>query len=121
MEKTEWYNLIPRFDNRAYFVPACNVYYAYASNEGNTEIVIYFYSFSDESVAQKVNTKYYGGIKAGTIGSLTPNGNYTYQWFDPICGEYSEKNEFTATKLGTYFIGEKPKATDMVLLIRAAD
>ena len=42
-ENTEWYNLIPRFDNRAYFVSANNVYYLYASNENNTEIVVYFY------------------------------------------------------------------------------
>ncbi len=117
-EKTEWYNLIPRFNNRAYFVPANNVYYSYASNEGNTEIVVYFYSFTDESVAQKANTKFYGGIKTGTVGNLVPNGSYTYQWFDPISGEYSEECEFTATKLGTYYIGDKPQATDMALLIR---
>lgn len=117
-EKTEWYNLIPRFDNRAYFVPGNNVYYAYASNEDNSEIVIYFYSFTDESVAQNANTKYYGGIKTGTIGSLIPEAVYTYQWFDPITGEYSEEYEFTATRLGTHYIGEKPKATDFVLLIR---
>lgn len=118
LEATEWYNLIPRFDNRAYFVPASNVYYAYASNESNTEIVVYFYSFTDESVAQKANTKSYGGIKTGTVGSLIPDGSYTYQWFDPITGEYSEEKGFTATKFGTFYIGEKPKATDMVLLIR---
>ena len=119
-ETTEWYNLIPRFDNRAYFVPANNVYYTYASNENNTEIVIYFYSFTDESVAQNANTKFYGGIKSGTIGSLVPNGKYTYQWFNPISGGYSEENEFTATRSGTYYIGEKPQATDMVLLVRVS-
>ena len=120
-EKTEWYNLIPRFDNRAYFVPANNVYYSYASNENNTEIVVYFYSFTDESVAQKANTKFYGGIKTGTVGNLVPNGSYTCQWFDPISVEYSEKCEFTATKLGTYYIGNKPQATDMILYIKSAD
>lgn len=118
-EKTEWYNLIPRFNNRAYFVPGNNVYYSYASNEDNSEIVIYFYSFTDESVAQKANTKYYGGIKTGTVGSLIPEAEYTYQWFDPITGEYSEEYKFTATRLGTHYIGEKPKSTDFVLLIRA--
>ncbi len=117
-EKTEWHNLIPRFDNRAYFVPANNAYYVYASNEDNTEIVVYFYSFTDESVAQNVNTKYYGGIKTGTVGCLVPDGKYTYQWFEPITGEFSDEYSFTATKLGTFYIGEKPKATDMVLLIQ---
>ncbi len=118
-ENTEWYNLIPRFDNRAYFVPANNVYYAYASNESNTEIVVYFYSFTDESVAQKTNTKYYGGIKTGTIGNLVPNGSYTYQWFDPISGEYSEEHEFIATRFGTYYIGDRPQETDMAVVVRA--
>lgn len=118
-EETEWYNLIPRFDNRAYFVPGNNVYYVYAGNEENTEIVIYFYSFTDKSVAEKSNTKYYGGIKTGTVGSLVPEGEYTYKWFNPITGEYSEEYSFTATKFGTHYIGEKPSATDMVLLIEA--
>ena len=121
LENTEWYNLIPRFDNKAYFVPANNVYYVYAGNEDNTEIVIYFYSFTDETVAQNVNTKFYGGIKTGTIGSLVPNGRYTYQWFNPISGEFSEEYEFTATRFGTYYIGDRPQATDMALRIRAAD
>ncbi len=120
LENTEWYNLIPRFDNRAYFVPANNVYYSYASNESNTEIAVYFYSFTDESVAKKVNTKFYGGIKTGTVGRLTPNGKYTYQWFDPISGEYSEEFEFTATRYGTYYLGDKSKATDMAVVIREA-
>lgn len=121
LEQSEWYNLIPRFNNRAYFVPANNVYYTYASNESNTEIVLYFYSFTDESVAQKANTKFYGGIKTGTIGNLIPDRSYTYQWFDPISGEYSEEYKFTATRLGTYYIGDKPKATDMVLLVRVSN
>ena len=120
-EQTQWYNLIPRFDNKAYFVPASNVYYVYAGNEDNTEIVVYFYSFTDNSVAQKANTKYYGGIKTGTVSRLIPNESYTYQWFDPISGEYSEEYEFTATRFGTYYIGDRPQATDMVLLMRVSE
>ncbi len=120
LEKAEWYNLIPRFDNREYFVPANNAYYSYASNEDNSQIVIYFYSFTDKSVAQNANTKFYGGFKTGTVGSLVPNAKYTYQWFDPVKGEYSETQEFTASRLGTFYIGEKPQATDMALVIRTA-
>lgn len=116
---TGWHELVPRFDNKAYFVPGSNVYYAYASNPDNTEIVIYFYSFTDETIAQNVNTKYYGGIKTGTVGSLVPGAQYTYQWFNPVTGEFSEENEFTATRAGTHYMGQKPYASDMVLLIRA--
>lgn len=119
LEKTEWYNLIPRFDNRAYFVPCSRVYYVYAGNEDNSEIVIYFYSFTDESVAQNTNTKGLGGIKTGTVGSLVPNGEYTYQWFNPITDEYYKEQEFTATKSGTFYLGSRPDDTDMAVVIRA--
>lgn len=119
LENTEWYKLIPRFDNRAYFVPATNVYYVYAGNEENTEIVIYFYSFTDEAIAENVNTRGCGGVKTGTVGSLTPKGTYTYRWFNPVTGEYSEEYEFTATRMGTYYLGSKPEDTDMAVIIRA--
>lgn len=118
LEKTEWYNLIPRFNNFAYFTPCTNVYYTYASNADNTEIVLYFYSFTDGTVAQKINTKGYGGIKTGTVGNLEPNTTYVYQWFDPITGELSEEQEFKSSRLGTYYLGEKPKATDMAVSIK---
>ena len=121
LENSEWFNLIPRFDNKLYFVPANNVYYSYASNERNSEIVVYFYSYTDKFVAQKTNTKYYGGIKTGTVGSLIPKGRYTYQWFDPINGEYSKEYEFTATIFGTYYLGDRPKATDLAVVIRSAE
>ncbi len=117
LEKTEWYNLIPRFDNHAYFTPCTNVYYAYAGNPDNTEIVIYFYSFTDPTVAEKTNTKGYGGIKTGTVGNLEPDTKYICQWFDPVTGEFYEEKEFTSSKFGTHYIGEKPQATDMALRI----
>ena len=117
LEQTEWYNLIPRFDNWAYFVPASDVYSYYASNKNNTEIVVYFYSFTDESVALRVNTKKNGGVLTGTVGSLTPFAEYAYRWFDPISGEYIAEGTFTASGLGTWFAGIRPAATDLALLI----
>ena len=116
-EENQWYELIPRFNNKAYFVPATNVYSSYASNSDNSEIVIYFYSFTDEKIAEKNNTTEYGGIKTGTVGSLVPDGKYTYQWFSPVTGEYFEAHEFTASRLGTYYLGVRPDDTDMVLKI----
>lgn len=118
LETTQWYNFIPRFDNKSYFIPSGKVYYTYASNADNSEIVIYFYSFTDESVAEKANTRRKGGIKTGVVGNLEPGASYTYQWFDPISGGLSEKTEFTATVFGTACPGNKPKATDMALLIQ---
>ena len=121
LEGTKWYELIPRFNDYAYFVPCLNVLSLCASNKKNTEIVIYFYSFSDESVAQRSNTKNGGGYLTGTVGSLVPFAEYTYQWFDPINGKFIEEGTFRASPLGTWFPGLRPDDTDMTLLIRKKD
>ena len=120
MEELEWYNLIPRFNNWAYFVPASNVYSYCASNKANTEMVVYFYSFTDPTVGEKVNTEKYGGVMTGTVGSLKPFAEYTYKWFDPITGGYTEEGTFKASALGTWFAGLRPDDTDYVLLIQKA-
>lgn len=117
-EQTEWYNLIPRFDDKSYFNPCLNVYYTYASNADNSEIVVYFYSFTDENVAQKTNTNKYGGFKTGTIGRLCPDTEYTIQWFNPISGEFYEEEKIMSSSYGTYYISERPDDTDMALLIK---
>ncbi len=121
MEELDWYDLIPRFNNLAYFVPAAGVYNYCASNKDNTEMVLYFYSFTDPSVGEKVNTEKYGGVMTGTVGSLRPFGEYTYRWFDPISGEYTAEGTFRASVLGTWFAGERPDDTDYVLLIQKAE
>ncbi len=118
MEQLEWYNLIPRFHNWAYFVPSSDVYAYFAGNRENTEMVVYFYSFTDPTVGERVNTEKYGGVLTGTVGSLKPFASYTYQWFDPITGTYGESGTFTASLFGTWFAGLRPDDTDMVLLIR---
>ena len=118
MEQLEWYDLIPRFNNWAYFVPASNVYAYCASNKANTEMVVYFYSFTDPTVGERINTEKNGGILTGTVGSLVPFAEYTYKWFDPITGEYTAEGTFKASSLGTWFAGTRPADTDYVLLIR---
>ena len=118
MEQLDWYNLIPRFNNWAYFVPASNVYSYCASNKKNTEMVVYFYSFTDETVAERTNTKNNGGIMTGTVGSLVPFASYTYKWFDPIHGEFVEEGTFRASAVGTWFAGLRPDDSDYVLLIQ---
>ena len=121
LEQTEWYNLIPRFNNWAYFVPSSNVYAYCASNKKNTEMVIYFYSYTDPSVAERINTKKDGGILTGTVGSLIPFAKYSYQWFDPISGEYLQTGTFRASGAGTWYAGIRPDDTDLVLLIQKSE
>ncbi len=119
LKNTEWYNLIPRFDNKSYFVPSIKVYYAYASTADNSKIIIYFYSFNDSTVAQKVNSTDLGAISTGTVGNLEKNQKYIYKWFNPITGNCSEEKSFTSSFAGTWYIGQKP-GTDMVLYIEKA-
>ena len=120
MEQTEWYNLVPRFNNWAYFVPSSNVYAYCASIKKNTEMVVYFYSYTDPSIDERLNTKKDGGILTGTVGSLIPFGQYNYQWFDPINGKTVDSGTFRASAIGTWFAGTRPDDTDMVLLIQKA-
>ncbi|MBR5427051.1 MAG: DUF4038 domain-containing protein [Clostridia bacterium] len=115
-----WWELIPRFDNKAYFVPARDVYSVFASNRDNSEIVLYFYSFTDPSAAERANTTQKGGIATGTVGNLTPRAEYRYQWFDPIRGEYGGEGTFRASALGTYYLGEKPTDADWAIRITSA-
>ena len=81
-------------------------------------MVIYFYSFTNKTVAEKTNTKNYGGIMTGTAGNLTPFTEYEYRWFDPVSGRYTQEGKFRASLLGTWFAGSRPDDTDYVLLIK---
>ena len=118
-EQIDWQDLIPRFHNWAYFVPSSNVLAYCASNRKNTEMVVYFYSFSDPSVAAQPNAKKDAGVLTGTVGSLVPFAKCTYQWFDPISGETTEDGTFRASVAGTWFAGTRPDDTDMVLLFQS--
>ena len=117
-ESIKWYELIPRFNYYAFFVPCLNVLAQRASNKNNTEIVIYFYSVSDEKLTAQSNTKDGGGYLTGTVGSLIPFAEYTYRWFDPSTGEFIDDGTFRASPIGTWFAGLRPDDTDMVLLIQ---
>ncbi len=117
LEDGRWWELIPRFDNKAYFVPESGVYSVCASNEAGTETVLYFYSFTDPSVAQRVNTTEKGGTATGTLGRLKPNAEYAYRWFDPVNGVYGTEGTFRTTVFGTYHLGEKPSGTDWAIRI----
>ena len=120
LEDGKWWELIPRFDDEGWFMPHGGVYGLCAANEDRSEIVLYFYSFADPSVAERPNTDSRGGKETGTLGHLKPLARYEYQWYDPISGEYGRIGAFRASALGTYCIGEKPTATDWALRITPA-
>ena len=120
LEDGKWWELIPRFDNESWFMPHNGVYAICAANKDGSERVLYFYSFTDPSVAERPNTTESGGIETGTIGHLKPSTRYDYQWFDPISGEYGESGTFQSTALGTYSLGDKLSATDWAIRITPA-
>ncbi len=99
-EKLEWWKLIPRFDSPAYFTPEKETYYSIASDERKT-IVLYFYN---------------DGFETGALKNLD-KCEYTYQWFNPRTGEYSEKRSFWPDAHRIYRIGNRPEKLDMVLLV----
>jgi len=103
----DWWNLIPRFDESKYFNRSSNVFAYAASNSDNSEMVVYFYSFSDKTVGEKPNSNELGGSLTGKIGSLEPSTEYKYKWFNPITGEFSEEQTFISSPFGTYKIGER--------------
>ena len=118
LEDADWYDLNPRFDNKAYFAPAQDVFACCAGNRDNDVIALYFYSFSDPAVAQRPNAKGRSGFATGTVGRLSLQERYGYRWFDPIGGAYIAKGTFTASPEGTWAIGPRPRDTDLALLIR---
>ena len=120
LEKGRWWELIPRFDNKSFFLPQNGVYSVCAANSDVSEIVIYFYSFTDASIAANANTGKNSGAKTGTVGQLKPKEEYTYQWFNPVTGEYGESGTFTSSSVGTHFIGKKPSDTDWAIRITKA-
>ena len=117
LEDGRWWELIPRFDNKGRFLPKPGVYAVCASAADGSETVLYFYSFSDPTVAERTNTTARGGRAAGTVGHLVPREIYRYQWFDPVNGVYGPEGTFRASALGTWSIGGKPSATDWALRI----
>ena len=121
LEDGKWWELIPRFDNESWFMPKAGTLAVCAANSDATEIVLYFYAFSDPSVAATPNASEDAALLTGTVGRLKPSAKYVYQWFDPIAGEYAETGTFKSTALGTHTIGEKPSGTDWALRIVPAE
>jgi len=115
----DWWNLIPRFDDNAYFVPASSkVLYCCSGNEDNSKIVMYFYNFSDSSIAEIPNSTEAEAKQTGTVKSLKPNEEYVFVWFNPVTGKKTSGGSFIASADGTWDAGEK-LTSDMVLYIAA--
>ena len=110
----QWYELIPRFDDTNYLVRDEGAYAVMASTADNGKIVVYFYNFSDNTIAQYPNSPAHGSA-TGTLKNLSANTEYNYMWFNPITNTKSY-GSFTSTAQGTWDIPEKA-TQDMVLYV----
>ncbi len=111
----DWYKLVPRFSDTSYLSRTTGAFAVMASAEDASKAVIYFYNFSDTTIAEKPNAKN-SGTKTGTVKMLTANADYKYVWFNPITGKITEEGTFKTTNAGTWDIPEKATC-DMVLYI----
>ena len=102
-ESLEWWKLIPRFDNPSYFLPEKEGFYSIATDERDT-IVVQFFNI---------------GYETGTLNWLE-HCEYTYQWYNPRTGEYSEKRSFWPDKFRMYRVENKPDKWDWILLVKKA-
>ena len=114
----DWYNLIPRFDDVEYLERDIGAYAVMASNADNTKAVIYFYNFSDTTLAQKPNAVN-SGTYTGVLKKLEAGARYEFLWFNPVTGKAVKKGSFLADELGQWRIPEKDTC-DMVLYISKA-
>lgn len=117
----DWYNLIPRFDNTAYFEPTDkNVFSIHASNADKSKNVIYFYNFSDGSLAKMPNASAEDAVKTGTLKNMVAGATYNYTWFNPVYGQIVESGELTANANGELILPEKDTC-DMTLYVTLAN
>jgi len=102
LEKLEWWNLVPRFDDKTYFTVKGEARYSVASIRENETYVLYFYD-------QKTTD-------TGVIMNLKQDSEYVYQWFNPRTAAMSEPQ--TVNKAGSTFdIGARPTQDDWVLIV----
>ena len=112
-----WYELVPAFNSSKLIVPDRGAYCFAAATEAKDRIVVYFYHFSDASVAEqggKANAE--NGRCTGTLKGLEAKAEYHFEWFDPRSNEIALAGTFTADDKGSWAIGEK-KDADMVLFV----
>jgi hypothetical protein len=96
----EWWTLIPRFDDSAWFSNNGS-WYSIASNN-NDLYVAYFYNNTNRNT--------------GTLKNLA-NTEYSVQWYNPIKDKFDTPVNVTITN-GSYIIGRKPDNNDWVLLMK---
>lgn len=109
-ENYEWWNLTPAFGDSDKFSKSAS-HFLLAST-GNDLYIAYIF----DGIAKT------GTTRTGTIKNLDKNADYTYQWFNPRTGEFSQAQtaEIETNWLGStqFEIGSRPTAEDWVLVVQ---
>jgi len=98
----EWWKLIPRFEETAWFQAGKGTNYVLASDENKT-YVAYFYNET---------------LTTGKLNGMAAGKAYTLKWYDVRTGQYQDTVSITAGSDGTYDVGNKPDAEDWILLVQ---
>jgi len=105
LEKYEWWNLVPAFNDKKIFVSDTGFYSV--AHIGTDLYIAYLY----DNISKK------GKTDTGTFTGLDANAEYTYQWFNPRTSATSEPVK--VNKNGSEFsIGDRPSAEDWVLVVQ---
>ena len=104
LEKYEWWNLVPVFDNTDVFA-AESLTYSMATINTNDVYICYLYD-----AINKPGTKL-----TGTVKGLDANADYVYKWYNPRTNVLG--SAMPIAKGDTFKIGERPSAEDWVLIV----
>lgn len=103
LEKYEWWNLIPVFDNKDVFESETGTY-SFAKINNDLYIGYLYDDISKE-----------GTLLTGTLKGLDENAEYTYQWYNPRTNVLGSK--INIEKGSQFVIGEKPSTEDWVIVV----
>ena len=103
LEKYEWWNLVPVFDDKSVFESETGTY-SFAKIENDLYIGYLFDDISKE-----------GTLLTGTLKGLDENADYTYYWYNPRTNVSGSKTKIE--KGSQFVIGEKPSAKDWVIVV----
>ncbi len=100
LEKFDWWNLVPDFDNKNAFIPSENAFYSCATVK-NDIYVVCFYNRTEDT---------------GSFVNMDTNSTYKLQWFNTRTNEYSLIGNVAPEKDGSYKLPNKEQSLDWVVI-----
>ena len=103
-----WYDLVPRFGSSIFLARESGTFGIISSLADSSKGVCYFYQTANQDLMEKPNAAdNETAAHTGTLGSLKPDAEYGYIWFDPVDGKTIENGTFRTGADGKHEIGPK--------------